>query len=105
MRSISHEVLRITTSLLPLLDWSNQHRLPDLSPNPVIADQLKFISPLRQLLRLANRTQHYFKTFLQCRDAFCVLTGKMVTSCHAAHLVPYSRPDVSSFLLPHSLFR
>jgi len=105
MRSISHEVLRITTPLSPPLDWSNQHRLPDLSLNLVTADQLKFISPLHQSAAHADSTQHYFKTFLQCRDAFCVLTGKMVTSCHAAHLIPHSRPDVRSFLTPHSLFR
>jgi hypothetical protein len=47
-----------------------------------------------------DRVQNAFREALIARDSACLVTGLMATtSCDAAHIVPQSRPDVSSLHL------
>jgi hypothetical protein len=46
-----------------------------------------------------NQTQSNFRTDVIARDGVCLLTEVPHHKCTAAHIVPYSRPDVSVLAL------
>jgi hypothetical protein len=40
---------------------------------------------------------------IHVRDVYCLISGTFLTTCEAAHIVPKSRPDVSTIDRSHIL--
>jgi hypothetical protein len=90
--------ISVVSSLRPLEEASQ----PDPIQNGPALARLVHQSLVRRIEShpiVNDQTQSNFRTDVIARDGVCLLTEVPHHKCTAAHIVPYSRPDVSVFAL------